>query len=256
MRFLSLYSCGAASAVATKLALEENKNEYKEDFVILYTEVVQEHTDNKRFLLECQEWFGHDITVIRNEIYNGSIYEVFIANRFIVSPGGAPCTKVLKKQTRERFQKPDDVLILGFTYEEQNRLDRFLDANNVEVWTPLIDAKITKADCLAILKEQLIEIPTMYKLGYKNNNCIGCVKGGLGYWNKIRDDFPEQFNKMAALEKQIGGKILKKQIKGKRDYIWLTDLNPGDGRYSAEPDIECGVVCMQAIEEIDVTCEV
>lgn len=32
----------------------------------------------------------------------------------------------------------------------------------------------------------------MYDLGYANNNCIGCVKGGIGYWNKIRIDFPEE----------------------------------------------------------------
>ena len=43
----------------------------------------------------------------------------------------------------------------------------------------------------------------MYKLGYNNNNCIGCVKGGQAYWNKIRIDFPETFNKMAKLENLI-----------------------------------------------------
>ena len=24
-----------------------------------------------------------------------------------------------------------------------------------------------------------IEIPVMYRLGYNNNNCVGCVKGGI-----------------------------------------------------------------------------
>ncbi len=38
----------------------------------------------------------------------------------------------------------------------------------------------------------------MYDLGYPNNNCIGCVKGGMGYWNKIRKDFPEVFQKRAV----------------------------------------------------------
>ena len=31
----------------------------------------------------------------------------------------------------------------------------------------------------------------MYDLGYPNNNCIGCIKGGMGYWNRIRKDFPD-----------------------------------------------------------------
>lgn len=256
MRFLSLFSCGAASAVATKLALEENKKQYKEDFVILYTEVIQEHSDNKRFLLECQEWFEQEIIVLKNEKYNGDIFNVFRAKKFIVSPYGAPCTTALKKDARKNYQKIDDTVILGFTYEETKRMDRFIDSNNdIDVWCPLIDAKLTKADVLAILREELIELPTMYKLGYKNNNCIGCVKGGQGYWNKIRDDFPEAFDKMAKLEKEIGGKILKRQKDGVKERFFLDDLVPGAGVYNKEPDIECGVLCMSAVEEIDNFCD-
>ena len=42
-----------------------------------------------------------------------------------------------------------------------------------------------------------VKLPAMYGLGYEHNNCIGCVKGGMGYWNKIRKDFPDAFEKMA-----------------------------------------------------------
>jgi len=46
-----------------------------------------------------------------------------------------------------------------------------------------------------------IELPEMYKLGYEHNNCVGCVKGGMGYWNKIRVDFPLRFKEYADMEK-------------------------------------------------------
>ena len=49
----------------------------------------------------------------------------------------------------------------------------------------------------------------MYDLGYPNNNCIGCIKGGMGYWNKIRTDFPDVFEHRAKLEKELGFSILK-----------------------------------------------
>ena len=91
-----------------------------------------------------------------------------------------------------------------------------------------------------------IELPAMYKLGYQNNNCIGCVKGGLGYWNKIRVDFPEQFNKMASIERVVGAKILKH--KGER--IWLSDLPADAGDYPTEQSIECGIFCHMAEEGI------
>ena len=49
---------------------------------------------------------------------------------------------------------------------------------------------MTKPECLYFLEKQGIERPLMYTLGYANNNCIGCVRGGKGYWNKIRIGLP------------------------------------------------------------------
>ena len=51
---------------------------------------------------------------------------------------------------------------------------------------PLIREKMSKQDCHAFADRLGIKRPVMYDMGYNNNNCIGCVKGGMGYWNKIR----------------------------------------------------------------------
>jgi len=242
-RIISWFSCGAASAVATKLAITESK----EPVEVVYCHVKEEHPDNLRFMKECEKWFGQPIKVIENEKYEGSIYKVFEKNRYIVGIAGAPCTRFLKREMRKKFAKLDDLQVFGYTSEEQDRVDRFIDANNnVRLWSILIDKGLTKSDCLAILDRAGIELPTMYKLGYQNNNCIGCVKGGLGYWNKIKVDFPEQFERMAKLEKQIGAKILK--LKGER--IWLDDLPPNVGDYPTEQSIECGIFCQMAEEDI------
>ena len=48
MRIVCWFSCGAASAVATKIAMAENAG--KHELIIAYTEVKEEHPDNKRFL--------------------------------------------------------------------------------------------------------------------------------------------------------------------------------------------------------------
>ena len=148
---------------------------------------------------------------------------------------------------RKEYERPGDKQVFGYTVEEQDRVDRFIDANaDVDLWSILIDKGLTKQDCLAILQRANIELPTMYKLGYQNNNCIGCVKGGAGYWNKIRVDFPEQFDRMAAMEKKIGAKILK--IGDER--IWLSDLPTNVGDYPKEQAIECGTLCHMAEESI------
>ena len=53
MRTISWFSCGAASAVATKLAIAAG-----EPVTIVYCEVEEEHSDNKRFMSDCEKWFG------------------------------------------------------------------------------------------------------------------------------------------------------------------------------------------------------
>jgi PP-loop superfamily ATP-utilizing enzyme len=239
-RIVCWFSCGAASAVATKLAIAENEG--KLPVVIAYTEVLEEHPDNKRFLAECEKWFGQKIVILGNDYYQRSIYETFKTSAMNIR-GAAPCTRVLKKQVRERFEQVGDRQVFGYTAEEQQRYDRFIDANNdVDIWVPLIERGLGKEDCLAMLRNANIELPEMYKLGYHNNNCIGCVKGGMGYWNKIRVDFPEQFDRMAKLER------FKKQTIFKDRY--LDELKPTDGNYPQEQSIECSIFCQMAEQEI------
>lgn len=239
-RIVCWFSCGAASAVATKLAIAENAG--KLPVVVAYTEVVEEHSDNKRFLADCEKWFGQKIVILGNDYYQRSIYETFKTSAMNIK-GAAPCTRVLKKQVRERFEQVGDRQVFGYTAEEQQRYDRFIDANNnVNIWVPLIERGLGKEDCLAMLRNANIELPEMYKLGYHNNNCIGCVKGGMGYWNKIRVDFPEQFDRMAKLER------FKKQTIFKDRY--LDELKPTDGNYPQEQSIECSIFCQMAEQDI------
>jgi len=80
-----------------------------------------------------------------------------------------------------------------------------------------------------------IKRPVIYDMGYKNNNCIGCVKGGMGYWNKIRVDFPEVFKKRAKQERNIG----KSCIKG----VYLDELGPERGRFEDEITEDCSIYC-------------
>ena len=165
MRIVCWFSCGAASAVATKLAIAENAG--KHPLVIAYTEVLEEHPDNKRFLAECEKWFGQEIVILGNDYYKRSIYETFKTSAMNIR-GAAPCTRVLKKQVRERFELPTDRQVFGYTAEEEERYNRFIDANNsVDIWVPLIDRGLMKTDCLAMLKNAGIELPAMYRMGYQ-----------------------------------------------------------------------------------------
>ena len=159
---------------------------------------------------------------------------------------GARCSTELKKLPRRAFQRPDDVQVFGFTVEETARAARFR-ANNPEVRlsVPLIDRRLRKVDCFAVLETAGIARPAMYALGYRNNNCLGCVKGGAGYWNKIRRDFPAVFVRMATLERSLDVAICKTEVGDVRQRIFLDELPPDAGRYE-DLDFTCGLFCGEA----------
>jgi len=241
-RVLAWFSCGDASAVAGKMTVEK----YGDRAEVLYCDTfAYEHPDNRRFFADVERWIGITIRVLRSEKYR-DIFDVFDRTGWLVGVGGARCTTELKKNVRAAYQRWDDVHVFGFTADEQNRVDRFHRENpDLLAEFPLVERGITKAECHDRIRAAGIELPAMYRLGYRNNNCIGCVKGQAGYWNKIRRDFPEAFDRMAKQERKMGVAINKSYAgDGKRKRVFLDELPPDSGRYNAEPDIECGVLCI------------
>jgi 3'-phosphoadenosine 5'-phosphosulfate sulfotransferase (PAPS reductase)/FAD synthetase len=235
-RTISWFSCGAASAYATYLTINENHGE------AVYCRVRQEHEDNLRFMDDFSRVTGIPVKIITNEQFDGDIISVFIKRGFIKNQYGAPCTMILKKDMRKAYQLPTDIQVFGYTCEEQDRVDRFIDSNNeVDAKFPLMDLNISKGECYSFIRSLGIELPIMYKLGYNNNNCIGCVKGGIGYWNKIRVDFPEQFERMAMLERYINHAVNK----DKNGPVFLDQLDPKRGRMTLNQDMpaDCGFTC-------------
>lgn len=244
-RIVCWFSCGAASAVATKLAIIENSG--KLPIIVVRCLVKEEHPDNDRFALDCEKWFGLKITNLANEKYDGSIYEVFKKRGYISGIKGAPCTLLLKKHVRQNFELPTDKHIFGYCAEEQSRWDGFLDANNIKASSPLIERGLEHPDCLAMIQKANIELPVMYKLGYQHNNCIGCVKAsGQGYWNKIRKDFPNSFDRMVKESRRLGVRIIRVGEERK----FLDEIEVGAGNYKEEPEIQCGIFCEMANKEI------
>lgn len=100
---------------------------------------------------------------------------------------------------------------------------------------PLIEQGITKQAAHGICQQLGIKRPAMYDMGYPNNNCFGCVKGGMGYWNAIRRDFSEVFERRAKQEREIGHSC----IKG----VFLDELEPGRGNMR-EVMPECSFACL------------
>lgn len=239
-RVVARFSCGAASAVATKIAI----GRYGDRVEVVNAFIAKEHPDNRRFLADCERWLGRKITVLRDERYDADPVKVWIAHRFIVSRQGAKCSKLLKGKVLDSYQRPGDVMVLGYTAEEAGRLDRFIDANaHVKVIAPLIEDGLTKKACFERLAAAGILLPKPYREGFHNSNCLDCPKGGMGYWNKIRRHYPENYEEAAQVQDLLGPGSYFFRDRKTKERISLRMLDPNAGRFEDEMPVECGGLC-------------
>lgn len=217
----------------------------------LYIDVADQHPDSIRFIKDCEAIIGKKIEMLRSKTYK-CVGDVCRARSFINSSHGAQCTELLKKRVRKEWEYAhrdyDITYVWGFDKDETERADRILESMpQFEHKFPLIERGLSKADAHGICAMMGIKRPVLYDMGYSNNNCIGCVKGGIGYWNRIRVDFPEVFADRAKMEREIGHSI----IHTPDGMLFLDELDPKLGRMSDEIMEECSVYCQVAIEDKD-----
>lgn len=236
------FSSGAASAVAAYKTLEQYGSTH--EIRIVNNPVAEEDSDNLRFLKDVSTWLGVEIETASNPKYpNNSAVDVWDKRKYMSGVAGAPCTLELKKNARyiwEKQNKPD-FHVLGFTFEERKRHERFVQTERSNVLPVLIDLKITKADCYKILLSEGIKLPRVYSQGYPNANCIGCVKASSPtYWNHVRTHHKEVFTQRAEQSREIGARLVN--YKGQR--MFLDELpTTAKGRPMKTMDVECGIFC-------------
>lgn len=236
------FSSGAASAVAAMKTVEQYGDSCT--VLIINNPIKEEDADNIRFLKDVEKWLGVEIAFAANSRYDScSAVDVWDKRRFMSSPNGAPCTLELKKIARQQFEMDNDIdwHVLGFTSEEESRFCNFQQNERRNTLPVLIEAGLSKADCYQILQDAGIEPPRIYKMGYPNANCIGCVKAtSPTYWNHVRKQHPQVFNDRAVQSREIGARLVR--VKGER--IFLDELDPkAMGRPMKNLDFECGIFC-------------
>jgi hypothetical protein len=240
------FSCGAASAVAAKLTLQKYGDRCSVS--VLNSPVAEEDEDNRRFLSDVEKWLGVEIGIVRSKKYPScSAVEVWNDRKFMSGNAGAPCTLELKKKARQEWERQNHVdwHVLGFTFDEVRRHERFVLTERDNVIPVLIDERVTKDMCYDYLRKAGIELPRIYSLGYPNANCIGCVKAtSATYWSHVKSVHPDVFRDRAEQSRRIGAKLVRH--KGKR--MFLDELPDGAlGRPMKNMDFECGLFCEEKI---------
>lgn len=229
-------SAGVSSFVAGWLAGDVDK--------WIYIDIDDQHEDSIRFIKDCEKAIGKEIEIYRSSDYK-TVQDCVLAFGGFKNPYNnfAPCTNWLKKRVRKEWEAQhkdcEITYVWGFDFKEHKRAERTIEANPQAYHEfPLIDRGLSKEQVHGLFERHFsFKRPLMYDLGYPNNNCIGCVKGGMGYWNRIRVDFPEVFKARAELERKVGYSI----IKG----CYLDELDPNRGRKNIEILPDCGIMCGQ-----------
>jgi hypothetical protein len=236
-RVLVWFSCGAASAVAAHLALQK----YPHAEVIYNDVMATEHPDNERFLRNIESWIGVQVMRLKSDKY-ATVDDVFMQRKYMAGIKGAPCTVEMKRIPRYRYQQPTDLHIFGLTADEPNRIRDYEAANpEMELEWVLQGAGITKKRCYQIIEDAGIKLPTMYSLGFKNNNCLGCVKAtSPAYWERTRINFPGVFNRRVEQSRKLNVRLAR--YKGQR--VFLDQLPFVNDDQTPEEDIDCGPICI------------
>ena len=230
------FSTGVSSFIACCLSHDIDK--------IIYTHIDSQHPDSLRFLHDCEKLLGREIEILQSDKYK-TVDDVIEARGCVNTIHGAPCTLELKKRVRQEWECENGVghtYVWGYDASKRQRAARIVETmpeSNHEF--PLIKRGLTKQDCHGICERLDLRRPAMYDLGYPNNNCIGCVKGGMGYWNRIRRDFPEVFARRAAQERKFNGSCI--------NGVFLDELDPERGNMETEIFEECGIACYIAMSE-------
>jgi len=238
-RIIGWVSGGVASAVACDLALKQ----YGDSVELVFCNTNREDPDTFRFIADLEKHWGRKVKVIASKRFHSTedVWEKYGGLSFA---HGAPCTTVLKREVREKYQdlKNDFGHVFGFDFgkKEINRALGMIEHHpEINPIFPLITEKYDRFKIFATLKQWGIKPPRAYK-DFLNNNCIGdpesykggCVNGGIGYWQLIQEKFPLKFENMAYWERKLSARkrkpvtVCKDQRKGKQGNRLFLTHNP------------------------------
>lgn len=148
----------------------------------IYIDIENQHEDSMRFIKDCEMALGKPIQILQSPYKSKE--NVIKTFRYINGVAGAKCTEVLKKRPRKEWEEKhkdyEITYVWGFDIEERKRADRLLESMpDFHHEFPLIEKNLSKSDVHGLF-DRLFDFPRpkMYDMGYKNNNCIGCVKVG------------------------------------------------------------------------------
>jgi 3'-phosphoadenosine 5'-phosphosulfate sulfotransferase (PAPS reductase)/FAD synthetase len=187
----------------------------RDEVVALFHNTFAEDVDTYRFLHEIAAKLNIPIT----ERSDGrSVEEVEDDEGAIANNRMAFCSRILKAEQRDRYFDElrtagvtEIINVLGFSAMETQRVQRAsarAERDGFAVRFPVIEEGITKQQCADWCVSIGVQPPRMYEWS-DHANCVGCRRGGKGYWLAVAANAPEAFGRAAQREEAMGHTIIK-----------------------------------------------
>lgn len=200
-----MFSGGAGSWGAAKRVAEEHGTG---DLTLLFADTLIEDGDLYRYLPEAAANVGGELVRIEE---GRDPWQVFFDRRFLGNTRVDPCSQVLKRDFMRRWLEQNcdpasTVVYLGFDWEEAHRAERA--APRWEPWkveAPLLDPPlVSKRELMDRLREEGIEPPRLYGLGFEHNNCGGfCIKAGQAQFRHLLLTMPDRYRYHERREQEL-----------------------------------------------------
>ena len=167
------------------------------------------------------------------------VWDVYEERKFLGNNRVDVCSIVLKREAADRWMRarffPEEVILyLGYDAGELPRHERAKAR-----WlpyllkSPLVDhppAGDPKDAAIVLCRSSGIEIPRLYRLGFKHSNCSGfCCRAGKSHFAHLLSIMPDRYlyfeEREERLRKRIGNHtILREQRDGVRRKLTLREL--------------------------------
>jgi len=263
MQRIVMYSGGALSWAAAMRTIERHGREAVQ---LLFTDTSMEDEDLYRFLDDSEKQLGVEIVRVCD---GRTPWDVYRDRRMMGSSRMDPCSAELKRKVGHKWlaqYAQGATLVFGIDWTEMHRTvsitKRYAEMGQ-PVEFPMCDAPwVHKDGVLRWMRDQGVESPRLYAMGFAHNNCGGfCCRAGRAHFAHLLRTMPERYVYHEAKEQEMReflGKdvsILRDRADGTTDPITLRDfreqLQDDGGQKKLFDDFEIGGCgCFIGTEEV------
>lgn len=197
--------------------------------------------------------FYPDFKIIKVKRDGESLPEYIERGKYFPNHGARFCTRMYKIEPIDnylkQFKEEGAVLMIGLNYDEiEERTGNHGNLKFVSYEYPLVDKKLNRAQCKAILKS--LDLLPNFPAYMQRGGCIGCYYKSKKEYEAMALLNPAEFEKVEQLEKIIQDKrdkyfsiIEKKPMWAIREGVRNMIFNPDEIYPVVNNATKCGVFC-------------